>query len=104
MRNAQPRQRIQHYIRSIDTDCDRGRSSDTEAFGTWTVALNPSENPVWVEITLQRERHRLPVKHQEFIDAMARNWKRPFTAEQEEYLQDLFDELEGRATTNWPWE
>jgi hypothetical protein len=74
--------------------------------GTWTVALNPYGEPVMVEITsfLQRERHRLPFRHHAFIDAMTRIWRHPFTTEQEKYLQVLFRELEGKATTNWPWE
>ena len=74
--------------------------------GTWTTVLNPNGNFVWVEITsfLQREKHRLPAKHHAFIDDMAKAWRRPFTPAQEKYLQVLFRKLEGRATTNWPWE
>jgi hypothetical protein len=82
-------------------------SPDTPTIdGTWIYVYSPDGQRRPVEITsfLQRERHRLSFKHYEFIDAMVSRWKLPFTTTQEKYLQVLVDKLEGRATTNWPWE
>jgi hypothetical protein len=69
--------------------------------GTWTSARCPAGLPRWVEITefLQNEKHRLHPRHHEFIDAMAKVWRRQFAPAQEQYLHALFLELEGRMTT-----
>jgi len=56
----------------------------------------------WSEVALflQREKHRLPDKHHEFIDDMASRtaWGREPTPRQHQYLHSLFYKLGGRIT------
>jgi len=56
----------------------------------------------WTEVALflQREKHRLPDKHHEFIDDMASRtvYGREPTPKQHQYLHSLFFKLGGRIT------
>jgi hypothetical protein len=56
----------------------------------------------WTEVALycQREKHRLPDKHHEFIDDMASRtvWGREPTPKQHQYLHSLFFKLGGKLT------
>jgi hypothetical protein len=56
----------------------------------------------WSEVALflQREKHRLPDKHHEFIDDMASRtvWGREPTPRQHQYLHSLFYKLGGKIT------
>jgi hypothetical protein len=56
----------------------------------------------WTEVALycQREKHRLPDKHHEFIDDMASRtvYGREPTPKQHQYLHSLFYKLGGRIT------
>jgi hypothetical protein len=56
----------------------------------------------WSEVALflQREKHRLPVKHHEFIDDMASRtvYGREPTPKQHQYLHSLFYKLGGKIT------
>ena len=56
----------------------------------------------WSEVALflQREKHRLPDKHHEFVDDMASRtvWGREPTPRQHQYLHSLFYKLGGKIT------
>jgi hypothetical protein len=56
----------------------------------------------WTEVALfcQREKHRLPAKHHEFIDDMASRtvYGREPTPKQHQYLHSLFYKLGGKIT------
>ena len=56
----------------------------------------------WTEVALfvQREKHRLPAKHQEFVDDMAARtvYGREPTPNQHKYLHSLFFKLGGKIT------
>jgi hypothetical protein len=56
----------------------------------------------WKEVALyvQRQKHRLPDKHHEFIDDMASRtvWDREPTPKQHQYLHSLFFKLGGKIT------
>jgi len=58
--------------------------------------------PAWeaVALFLQRNKHRLDVKHHEFIDDMASRtaWGRELTERQHKYLHSLFFKLGGKIT------
>jgi len=56
----------------------------------------------WSEVALycQRQKHRLPAKHHEFVDDMASRtvWGREPTPRQHQYLHSLFYKLGGKIT------
>ena len=63
--------------------------------------LTPSE--LEIALFLQREKHRLPEKHHEFIDCVASRFTRfkywpGLTPKQHEYLYSLFYQLGGEIT------
>jgi len=72
------------------------RQHGTGAFRNTDGALE------WTEVALycQREKHRLPDKHHEFIDDMASRtvWGREPTPKQHQYLHSLFFKLGGELT------
>jgi hypothetical protein len=61
--------------------------------------LNTSLNELEIALFLQREKHRLPEKHREFIDDMVGKLMRPtLSLAQQKYLHSLFLELGGKIT------
>jgi hypothetical protein len=63
---------------------------------------NTAPNDFEIAQFLQREKHRLPAQHHEFIDDMVwrftrLNWP-SLTPKQHEYLHSLFDKLGGKIT------
>jgi hypothetical protein len=63
---------------------------------------NTDGAPEWTEVALycQREKHRLPEKHHDFIDDMASRtvYGREPTPRQHQYLHSLFYKLGGKIT------
>ena len=63
---------------------------------------NTDGAPEWTEVALycQRQKHRLPDRHYEFIDDMAARtvWGREPTPRQHQYLHSLFLKLGGKIT------
>src|SRR5262245_43235273 len=61
-----------------------------------------TDGPEWAKIALflQREKHRLPAQHHQFIDDMASRtvWGREPTEKQHKYLHSLFLKLGGKIT------
>jgi hypothetical protein len=65
-------------------------------------AFRSTEGAEWIRVALfvQREKHRLPAQHHQFVDDMAARtvWEREPTLKQHKYLHSLFLKLGGRIT------
>jgi hypothetical protein len=72
------------------------KQHNTGAFRNTDGSLEWSE----VALFLQGQKHRLPERHQEFIDDMASRtvWGRELTPKQHQYLHSLFFKLGGKIT------
>src|SRR5262249_18495808 len=70
--------------------------------GNGAAFRNPDGKFDWTDVALfvQREKHRLPEKHHEFIDDMASRapWGREPSQKQHQYLHSLFHKLGGKIT------
>jgi hypothetical protein len=77
------------------------RAAESKQHGTGAFR-NTDGTLEWTEIALfvQREKHRLPVKHHEFVDDMASRtvYGREPTPNQHKYLHSLFYKLGGKIT------
>ena len=77
------------------------RAAEAKQHGTGAFR-NTDGNPEWTEVALfvQREKHRLPDRHHEFIDDMASRtvYEREPTVKQHQYLHSLFYKLGGKVT------
>jgi hypothetical protein len=98
------KQEIQHAVESARADgyADGVRAAEARQNGAGTFR-NTDGKLDWTEVALfvQREKHRLPDKHHEFIDDMAARsaWGREPTQKQHQYLHSLFYKLGGRIRT-----
>jgi len=65
-------------------------------------AFHNTEGAEWMKVALyvQREKHRLPAQHHQFVDDMAARtvWEREPTDRQHRYLRSLFLKLGGKIT------
>src|SRR5262245_36874045 len=86
--------RIEGYAEGVKAA--ESKQHGTGAFRNTDGTLEWSE----VALFLQREKHRLPDKHHEFIDDMASRtaWGREPTPRQHQYLHSLFYKLGGKIT------
>jgi hypothetical protein len=77
------------------------KAAEAKQHGTGAFR-NTDRKLEWTEVALfvQREKHRLPAKHHEFIDDMASRtvYGREPTPNQHKYLASLFDKLGGKIT------
>ena len=76
-------------------------AAESKQHGTGTFR-NTDGTLEWAEVALycQRQKHRLPDRHYEFIDDMAARtvWGREPTPRQHQYLHSLFLKLGGKIT------
>jgi hypothetical protein len=86
--------RIEGYAEGVKAA--ESKQHGTGAFRNTDGTLEWSE----VALFLQREKHRLPDKHHEFVDDMASRtaWGREPTPRQHQYLHSLFFKLGGKIT------
>ena len=65
-------------------------------------AFHSTTSAEWIRVALfvQREKHRLPAQHHQFVDDMAARtvWEREPTDKQHKYLHSLFLKLGGKIT------
>ena len=77
------------------------KAAEAKQHGTGAFR-NTDEKLEWTEVALfvQREKHRLPARHHEFVDAMASRtvYGREPTPNQHKYLHSLFYKLGGKVT------
>jgi hypothetical protein len=77
------------------------KAAESKQHGTGTFR-NTDGKLEWTEVALfvQREKHRLPEKHHEFVDDMASRtvYGREPTPKQHQYLHSLFHKLGGKVT------
>src|SRR5262249_4858637 len=77
------------------------RAAESQQHGTGAFRTTDGKLE-WTEVALycQRQKHRLPDKHHEFIDDMASRtvYGREPTPKQHQYLHSLFYKLGGRIT------
>jgi hypothetical protein len=77
------------------------RAAESKQHGTGAFR-NTDGSLEWTEVALfvQREKHRLPAKHHEFVDDMAGRtvYGREPTPRQHQYLHSLFYKLGGKIT------
>src|SRR5215510_959803 len=77
------------------------KAAESKQHGTGAFR-NTDGTPEWTEVALyvQREKHRLPSKHHEFVDDMASRtvYGREPTPKQHQYLHSLFFKLGGKIT------
>jgi hypothetical protein len=78
------------------------RAAESKQHGTGAFR-NADGTLEWSEVALfvQREKHRLPARHSEFIDDMASRtvYDREPTPKQHQYLHNLFYKLGGKVTS-----
>src|SRR5262245_1440028 len=86
--------RIEGYAEGV-------KAAESKQHGTGAFC-NTDGTLEWSEVALyvQREKHRLPEKHHEFVDDMASRtaWGREPTPKQHQYLHSLFYKLGGKIT------
>jgi hypothetical protein len=86
--------RIEGYAEGV-------KAAESKQHGTGAFR-NTDGTLEWGEVALyvQREKHRLPEKHHEFVDDMASRtaWGREPTPRQHQYLHSLFYKLGGKIT------
>jgi len=77
------------------------KAAESKQHGTGAFR-NTDGSPEWTEVALfcQRQKHRLPERHHEFIDDMASRtvYGREPTPKQHQYLHNLFFKLGGKIT------
>ena len=77
------------------------KAAESKQHGTGAFR-NTDGSPEWTEVALfcQRQKHRLPERHHEFIDDMAARtvYGRELTPNQHQYLRNLFHKLGGKFT------
>jgi hypothetical protein len=95
------KQKIQDAIESARADgyAEGVRMAEARQHGTGAFR-NTDGKLDWTEVALfvQREKHRLPDKHHEFVDDMAARsvYEREPTQKQHQYLHSLFFKLGGK--------